>query len=73
MFEVKEIGKIIATRDLVFVRDGGSSENVVINIGAPYEVENQGACCCPYLIVSDTRNKLYGMIGIDTLQALELE
>ncbi|QEY15711.1 hypothetical protein D0C16_06840 [Cellvibrio sp. KY-GH-1] len=71
MFEVTEIGQIIATRSLVFIRESGSSENVVINIGAPYEGETEG-CCCPYKIISETRNKLHGAFGIDTLQALDL-
>jgi uncharacterized protein with PIN domain len=72
MAEVKEIGKIIATRNLIFVREDGSSENVTVNIGAPYEWSAEGDCCCPYQLISNSRNKLHGMVGIDTLQALEL-
>ena len=72
MVEVKEIGKIIATRDLVFIREDGSSESVILNIGAPYETNMESTCCCPYQIISKSRNKLKGMVGIDTLQALAL-
>ncbi len=72
MFEVKEIGSIIATRDLVFIREDGSSESVILNIGVPYKTDIESECFCPYQIISKSRNKLYGMVGIDTLQALEL-
>jgi hypothetical protein len=72
MAEVKEIGKIIATRNLIFVWEDGSSEDVTVNIGAPYEMNSEGDYCCPYQLVSISHNKLHGIVGIDTLQALEL-
>lgn len=72
MFEVKEIGKIIASRTLEFIREDGSAETVIINIGEPYETNVEGACCCPYQVISESRNKLNGTVGIDTLQALDL-
>lgn len=72
MPQTQDIGKIIAKRNLVFVRDDGSSENVSVNIGTPYTINSEGDCCCPYQIISDSRNKLFGMVGIDTLQALAL-
>ncbi len=72
MHEVNEIGHVIATRHLVFVGDDGSKEDVFVKIGKPYEINDQKDCCCPYEILSKSHNKLYGMIGIDTVQALEL-
>ena len=72
MHQVKEIGQIIASRKLVFVSDVGSKEDVLVNIGIPYEINDQKDCCCPYEITSKSHSKLYGIIGIDPIQSLEL-
>ena len=72
MHEIKETGQIVASRHLVFVGDDGSTEDVFVKIGKPHEINDQKDCCCPYEISSKSRVKRYGIIGIDTVQALEL-
>jgi hypothetical protein len=71
MPDIKNIGIIVAARKLVFVNADGSKEDVVINIGTPFEIE-QGDYCCPYQLVSQSRNKIWRTVGIDSLQALAL-
>ena len=72
MLEVKDIEEVIACRELVFVGENGVTESVLVKIGKPYEINEQGDCCCPYELVSESHRKIYGSIGIDTFQALQL-
>jgi hypothetical protein len=72
MLEIKNIGEEIASRELIFVGDDGVTEKVLVKIGKPYKVKDQGDYCCPYELVSGSHRKIYGSIGIDTFQALQL-
>ncbi len=72
MSEIKEIRDVVACRELVFISSDGKMENVLVKIGMPYEYNEQKDWCCPYELVSESHRRLYGMIGIDSLQALEL-
>jgi len=72
MFEVKELGQVIAQRKLSFVKDDGSSELVTLKVGLPSPCDEPEAYICPYELSSDSHTKLFGMVGVDTIQALEL-
>jgi hypothetical protein len=72
MFKVKGLGQVIAERKLVFVSDEGISEPVTLRVGLPYACEEPEAYVCPYELASKNYSKLFGMVGIDTIQALEL-
>jgi len=72
MFEVKELGQVIAQRKLEFIKDDGSSESVTLKVGLPCACEEPDAYICPYELSSISHTKLFGMVGIDTIQALEL-
>lgn len=72
MFKVKELGQVIAERKLVFVTDEGVTEKVTLKVGLPYSCEEPEAYVCPYELSSEKHSTLFGMVGIDTIQALEL-
>ena len=72
MPRVKEIGTVIAQRELVFVADDGSRTSTVLRVGMPYEHGEGFDWCCPYEIESGLIKKTFGLFGIDSLQALQL-
>ena len=71
-FEVKELGQVIAVRNLVFVYDNDMSETTTVKVGLPYASDEPNAFICPYEISSESHSKLFGMVGIDAIQALDL-
>ena len=64
-----QIGLVIATRNLTFTHSDGSVEFVKISIGAPV-ADGDDAWACPYLIQAESFQKLFRMIGGDSLQSL---
>jgi hypothetical protein len=72
MPEIKELGKIIASRELEFRYDDGRAEAFSLKVGMPFEYGDGYDWCCPYEYGTDSKQKLFGMFGIDSLQALEL-
>ena len=72
MPSIEDIGEAIAVREMEFVYDTGLRENVVLRVGMPRECEDPEAWVCPYEIRSESHQKIFGMVGIDSLQALEL-
>ena len=55
-----------------FVSDDGRKEKAFIKVGKPFEHSKELDWCCPYELSTESRKKVFGMIGIDSLQALEL-
>ena len=72
MLEIKSLGEIIAIREMEFITNDGKKEKAFIKIGKPYEHSKELDWCCPYELSTANHKKLFGMIGIDSIQALEL-
>ncbi len=69
MRENLQLDLVIASRDLTFTRLDGAVEAVTISIGAPVP-DGEDAWACPYLVQSESFQKLFRMIGGDSMQAL---
>ena len=72
MRDINDVGEIIADRELMFFPDKGESELVYVRIGKPSLCTDELDWSCPYEIVSDSYRLVFRMIGIDSLQALQL-
>jgi hypothetical protein len=70
--QIIDVGQILASRKLRFVKSDGSSEEVMLNVGAPTQFNEEGDWHCPYQICSARHSKINAMVGIDSLQALTL-
>ena len=69
------IGTIVATRDLEFIHQDGSIEDVTIEIGAPIPdpgPDAKGDWCCPWRVRGDVQASSMAFFGVDSLQALTL-
>ncbi len=71
MPKVKEVNEVIATRELVYISNEGQREVAKIDIGKPYQIED-GDFVCPYRVGSESYEHIFGSVGIDSFQALEL-
>src|SRR5689334_6229906 len=72
MPDIKEIGVIVAAREMEFIFDDGMKEKATLKVGKPFEYGEGFDWCCPYELSTESSKKLFGMFGIDALQALEL-
>lgn len=72
MLDIKDVGEVIAIREMEFISDNGRKEKAYLKVGKPYEHSKDLDWCCPYELSTESRKKVFGMIGIDPLQALEL-
>lgn len=72
MPDIKELGTVIASREMEFISDDGKKERAYLKVGMPFEYNEDLDWCCPYELGTESSKKLFGMIGIDALQALEL-
>lgn len=72
MPEIKDIGTIIASREMEFIHENGEKEKAFLKVGMPFEYGEGYDWCCPYEISTESSKKLFGMFGIDALQSLEL-
>lgn len=68
----KELGTVIAKREMVFVFEDGKREKASLKVGAPFEYGEGFEWCCPYELSTDSSKKLFGMFGVDSMQALQL-
>jgi hypothetical protein len=50
----------------------GRKEKAYLKVGMPFEYNENLDWCSPYELSTESSRKLFGMIGIDALQALEL-
>ena len=71
MTEIRPIVNTVAERQLTFVDSSGEEQLVTVRIGVPY-LEQEGGWRCPYEIQGSDRTKRFGMVGIDSMQALIL-
>ncbi len=72
MLDIKSLGEIIAIREMEFITNDGKKEKAFIKIGRPYEHSKELDWCCPYELSTESHKKLFGMIGIDSIHALDL-
>lgn len=72
MPDIKELGTVIASREMEFIFDDGRKEKAFLKVGMPFEYGEGLDWCCPYELSTESGKKLFGMFGIDALQALEL-
>ena len=72
MSKVKDIGTIIASRELTFVFGDGRKEAASLKVGAPFYVGDGMDWCCPLELSIGETKRLRGIHGIDALQALSL-
>lgn len=66
-----KIGQVIAERAMVFVRNTGEREAALLRVGQPVKIDDM-TWCCPYELRTKSASKIFGMHGVDALQALEL-
>ena len=71
MPKIKEVKEVIATRELVYISSNGKREVAKVEIGKPYKIEEE-AYVCPYRVGSESYEHIFGSVGIDSFQALEL-
>jgi hypothetical protein len=71
MPKIEKVDDIIATRELVYVSDSGEREKATVTIGRPYEIDKD-TYVCPYKVGSASYEHMFGSVGIDTFQALQL-
>lgn len=72
MPKIKEVRDIIATRELTYISESGQREKALIEIGKPYKFTDEGDYVCPYRVGSESYEHIFGSVGIDSFQALEL-
>lgn len=72
MPDIKELGTVIASREMEFIFEDGRKEKAFLKVGMPFEYGEGLDWCCPYELSTESTKKLFGMFGIDALQALEL-
>ena len=70
--DLKDVGEIVATREMEFVYDEGHREAAGIRVGKPREWDGAETWVCPYEVWSESYQKIFGMVGIDAIQSLEL-
>lgn len=67
-----DVGEIVSQRDLEFRYDDGRKEKAIVKVGKPYEYNEDLDWICPYEISTESHKKVFGMVGIDSLQAMDL-
>ena len=72
MPKIDKVHDIIAKRELTYLSANGSREEALIEIGKPYQFDDQGIYVCPYRVGSTSYEHIFGSVGIDSFQALEL-
>ena len=72
MPDIKDVGEVIAIREMEFIFDDGRKEKAVLRVGKPFEYNEDLDWYCPYELSTESRKKVFGTVGIDSLQALDL-
>jgi len=66
------LGRVIAMRDIDFIRHSGEVEPAVVSIGEPVQPEANGPWRCPYRVQTPSFQRTFAMAGEDSMQALIL-
>jgi len=67
--ELVTIGEVIATRQLCLVDD--PSREILVKIGKP-QLSEHNDYVCPIQVTGIGEERVYGIYGVDSVQALEL-
>jgi len=70
--KITELGQIVAERQLKLVLSNGVKQDAIIKIGMPFQFDDDGTWICPYELSGQDYNYKFGMVGIDSMQALQL-
>ena len=71
MHKITDVNDVIAKREFIYVSDTGVREAAIVEVGKPFQM-NDVSYICPYRLKSNSYERLFGMVGIDSYQALEL-
>lgn len=66
------LGKVVATRELDFVRPSGEVELALVMVGEPVQPDDNGPWYCPYQVRTPTFERSFAIAGEDSMQALIL-
>jgi hypothetical protein len=66
------LGKVIAARELEFVRTSGEVESAWVTLGEPVQPEEGGPWHCPYQVRTPSFERTFAIAGEDSMQALIL-
>ncbi len=72
MASIKKIDEVIALREMKFHYEDGRVEKASLKIGKPYPYNEENDFVCLYELSTESKSKLSEMVGIDSLQALDL-
>jgi hypothetical protein len=70
--KLQSVGDVIATRNLLLLRDGTSALEVHVLLGKPQAGPDHKDFYCPYQIKGVGEEKVKSVYGIDAFQALQL-
>jgi hypothetical protein len=70
MFEIKELGEIIATRKFYLL--GNKDREIIVHIGKPNQFPDFPDYYCPFQIMRTGSEKIRYAAGVDAIQALQL-
>ena len=66
------LGKVVASRQLDFVRQSGATEVAVVSLGEPVRPDESGPWLCPYQVCAPSFERTFAIAGEDSMQALIL-
>lgn len=72
MPEIKAVRDVIASREMEFHHFDGRIEKALLKVGLPFECGDGCDWCCSYELSAGNRKKVFGIHGVDSLQALSL-
>ena len=69
--KVIKVEDVIVSREITYISAEGIREKATIEIGRPYKMEDE-VYFCPYRVGSESYEHIFGSVGIDSFQALDL-
>ena len=66
-----DLGEVISARQLQLVTEDGGTYPCSVEIGKPVKVADE-EWICPYRVSTSEKDKVFGMHGIDSMQAVIL-
>lgn len=70
--DIKSIGSEVSSRNMLFIYNDGQQEAAFLRIGKPFKLPEEQTWCCAFTLGTNSDNRLYPTVGIDSLQALDL-